>query len=91
MEYQGKLYESTHRFHIVFQVLKVLIINLFIMQSPGLLALIVLYQFLHEQMLFFTTFKNFIQHNLKEDFLMNVPFINGFTDSLYIGQTITAF
>ena len=41
----------------------------FIIQSPGLLVLIVLHQFLHQQMSFFTTFYNFIQHYLKQDFL----------------------
>ena len=79
MEYQAKLYESRHPFYIIFQVLKVLIINPFIMQPPGLLTLIVLHQFLHQQMLFFTTFKNFMQHILKEDFLMNIRLINEFT------------
>ena len=42
MEYQAKLNETTHPFYIVFQVLKVFLINLFIIQSPGLFALIVL-------------------------------------------------
>ena len=55
-EYQAKLNESTHLFYIVFQVLKVLLIFSFIIQSPVLSVLIVLHQFLHQQMSFFTTF-----------------------------------
>ena len=84
MEYQGKLNESTHLFYIVFQVLKVPLINFCIVQSPGLLVLIVLHQFLHQQMSFFTTFQNFIQHYLKQDFCMNFPFINGFTQPPHV-------
>ena len=59
MEYQAKLNESTHLFYIAFQVLKVLLKNLFIIQSPGLLLLIVLHQFL-------TTTTDVIFHNFLE-------------------------
>ena len=68
----SKLYKK------VFQGLKVLLIVFFIILSLGLLVLIVLHQFLFQQMLFFTNFSNFIQ----QDFFLNVPFINGFVYSL---------
>ena len=75
----GQLHESAHPFYIAFQVLKVLLIIFFIIHSPGILVLIVLHQSLHQQMSYFATFQNFIQHYLKQDFFINVSFINGFT------------
>ena len=53
--------------------------NFFIIQSPGHFVLIVLHQFLQQQMSFVTTFQNFLQHSLKQDFFIYVPFSNRFT------------
>ena len=77
MESQAELNESSNHCYIVFQVLKVHLVTFFVccfffsIQSTGLLVLIVLHQFLHQPISFFTTFKNFIQHFLKQDFFMN--------------------
>ena len=55
MEYQAKLNENTHPLYIAFQVLKVPK-KIHEMQPTGLLLLIVLHLFLHQQISFVTTF-----------------------------------
>ena len=56
MEYQAKLNERIHPFYTVFQVLKVLPKFFHNTVTRSFTVLIVLHQFLHQQMSFFTTF-----------------------------------
>ena len=44
---------------------------------------IVLHQFLHQQISFFTTFQNFIQHYLIKDFCNKFSILDGFTQTLH--------
>ena len=67
-------------FYIVFEVLKVLLIKIYKIQPSVLLFLIVLHWLIHQQILFFTIFQNFIQH-LKKDFRHQFLFFNRLTQT----------
>ena len=73
--------KNAHPFYILFHVLRLLLMTIYKMWPPVLLFIIVLHQLLHEQISFFTTYQNFIQHYLKKDFPRKVYFFNGFTQT----------
>ena len=63
-------------FYRVFQVLKILRIkSCSKIWLPVLLFLVVWHQFLHQEILFFTTFQSLIQNYLKKNFVTNFPFL----------------
>ena len=75
--YQNQI-KSIYLFDILFQVLKVLLIKNYKVQLRVLLFLVLLNQSWHHEILFFTTFENFIQHYLKKSFCQSFSF---WTDS----------
>ena len=80
--------KNIHLPDILFQVLKVLLIKYYKIQLPVLLFLVVLHQPLHQEISFFTTFENFIQHYLKKDFHQKILFYNGFTQTTHLTAKI---